>query len=310
MATEEQTDYNFSTTLHGGGNLRVGQRLTIPNRTVTKLSFPLQKYGSPIGDVTFTIRKVSDDSLIASKVWGNASTLTTTATWREVTLDAPVTINEEVRIQVEFSDGNVFNYVRYSFEDSDVKANEIFTRYAGSYTDSGLWEGAYIYTYTGAGESLEKSLFDTLTISDSIVKALSLNKADTVAIADTLSKTLGLIKADGVTIADTIAKAVSLVKTDTVTIADAFSRVVSYVRSFADNVGITDSIVKAVSIVKTDTVAIADTMATVLSAAPIILKQTIARMQIKGMDIARMSINKMGIARMPLFRWIIRRWTA
>jgi len=199
------------------------------------------------------------------------------------------------------------------------------------------------------GVALEKSLSDTVNISDALAMDVSLSKTDTVAIADTLVKAIGLVKADTVTIADMIAKAVGiikadtvaisdsiaklvgLVKADTVAIVDTFSRTVSYILALADTVTITDSISKAVSIVKADTIAITDSIVVgigyrlniVLSDIVTItdrlvgelriktyLKQSISRIEVKGMDIARMSIKRMGIDRMPLFRWIIRRWTA
>lgn len=146
MATEEQTDYNGLLSLYAGGYVRAGQRLTIANRTITKLSFPLSKVSSPTGDVTFTIRKIADN-ILASKVWGNAADLTTSIVWYEVTFNTPVTINEEVRILVEFSGGDNGNYVRYSFQSTDVKADETITYYGSSYVDNSDYDGAYIYTY-------------------------------------------------------------------------------------------------------------------------------------------------------------------
>jgi len=146
--TEEQTAHNAVIALYSGSRIRAGQRLTISNRIVTKLSFPIRKFGSPTGNVTFTIRKVSDDSVLASKVWGDASALPTTVTWEEITFDSPININEEVRIQVEFSGGDSSNTVRYRYQDTDVKASELHTRYITSYTDRSGNDGAYIYTYS------------------------------------------------------------------------------------------------------------------------------------------------------------------
>lgn len=150
MATEEQTANSSYLTLRSDGAVRRGQRLTISNRTVTKLSFLLYKSGSPTGDVTFTIRKVSDDSIINSKVWGNASALTTSTsgTWYEVTFDSPVLVNEEVRILAEFSGGDASNWVGCRLQTSDVKADEYSTSYIASYADYAPYDGAYIYTFS------------------------------------------------------------------------------------------------------------------------------------------------------------------
>lgn len=149
MATEEQLVNNFDGNMYGPAqNIKVGQKLDILARTVSKLSFLLRKSGAPTGDVTFTIRKWSDKSLIASKLWGDASALTLVATWYEVTLDTPVAVNETAIIMVEFSGGTSTNYVRIREQSSDVKAGENDSRYSG-----GAWENntgtdcAYIYTY-------------------------------------------------------------------------------------------------------------------------------------------------------------------
>ncbi|KKM27587.1 hypothetical protein LCGC14_1573240 [marine sediment metagenome] len=157
MATEEQTS---STTaliaLRSGGTLRTGQRLTITNRTVTKLSFALLKNGSPTGTVTFLIRDISDN-ILATKAFGNASTLSATKNWEEVTFNTPVFINEEVRLLVEFSGGSSGNEVHFHGELADVKEGEFFTAYTTFWSDFGSggtdYDGAYIYTFTEGGST-------------------------------------------------------------------------------------------------------------------------------------------------------------
>jgi len=157
MATEEQTAYTIGTYLFAGTRIRAGQRLTISNRIVSKLSLVLQKFGSPTGDVTFTIRKVSDDGILASKVWGDASALSTEITWEEATFDSPVTINEEVRLLVEFNSGDDSNFIRYYYQDTNIKADELRTYYIASYTDDSGSDAAYIYTYELAGETYDET---------------------------------------------------------------------------------------------------------------------------------------------------------
>ena len=145
--TEEQTQHNSSANLRAGSNVRVGQRLTISSRYVSSLSFVLSKVGSPSGDVTFTIRKVSDDSVIGSKVWGDASGLTTSAEWVKVELDSPVYVNEEVRICIEFAGGDSTNRVVLGYQDSDVKANEYRSAYQASWVAFTSHDCAYKYEY-------------------------------------------------------------------------------------------------------------------------------------------------------------------
>ena len=148
MAVEEQTQYDSSIGMFSAQVIRDGQRLTIPNRLVTNLGFWLHKSGSPSGDVTFTIRKVSDDSIINSKVWGAATGLEAGPTYEEVEFDTPVTINQEVRIACEFSGGNADNRVFLNLQNADVKANECRSyHYEGEWSDVGNNDDAYRYTY-------------------------------------------------------------------------------------------------------------------------------------------------------------------
>ncbi|MBA7630708.1 hypothetical protein ES703_38232 [subsurface metagenome] len=146
--TEEQTQYDESYTIYAVIRPAVGQRLTIANRQLTKLGFWLKKHGSPTADITFRIRRVSDNGLIAEKVWGNAADLPETDTYEEVTLDTPVTINEEVRISPWYEAGDGNNCVRVSSKGADVKANEVHTSYLSEeWSDDGSRDCTYRYKY-------------------------------------------------------------------------------------------------------------------------------------------------------------------
>ncbi|MBA7528840.1 hypothetical protein ES705_21031 [subsurface metagenome] len=119
---------------------RAGQKLTIVNRKITHLGFWVWKLGSPTGDITFGIRRVSDDSLICSKVWGDASGLPDSyleATYEEVEFDTPPTINEEVRVYAEFGNGNATDKAALHIRTTDVKGNEHLTFYS-----EGIWSDA------------------------------------------------------------------------------------------------------------------------------------------------------------------------
>ena len=153
MATEEQTQQNSTFSLHTVGaewGNSYGQRLTITNRLITKLSFLMGKVGTPYGTISFVIRKI-DDSLLASKLWGNSVDLPASATWLEVTLDTPLNVNEEVRILVEQTGGEAGygnNPLVYRKTGGSVKANETGTaKHIGVWLDPPLEDCAYIYTY-------------------------------------------------------------------------------------------------------------------------------------------------------------------
>ncbi|GAI90944.1 unnamed protein product, partial [marine sediment metagenome] len=128
--------------------VRAGQLLTITDRTVTKLAFLLAKYGDPSGNVTFEIRKASDDSLICSKLWGDASSLTVydDYEWCGVTFDSPVYINEQVRICVHFAGiGRIYcrrGYLAKSGENFVYQATD-----GGGWTNYFYYDMAYTYTH-------------------------------------------------------------------------------------------------------------------------------------------------------------------
>ena len=94
--TEEQTQGASSEGRLQPDWRKGGQRLTIPNRKVTKLAFKIAKEGSPTGDVDYAINRVSDDGEIVRQTLCNASELSTEFEWHELEFNTPPTINEEV----------------------------------------------------------------------------------------------------------------------------------------------------------------------------------------------------------------------
>ncbi|GAI62619.1 unnamed protein product [marine sediment metagenome] len=146
--TEEQPSIISSQGLYAGAPIRAGQRLTIPNRRVTKLGFWLFKTGSPTGVITFRIRRLVGDVVLLEKDWGDAADLTTTKTYYEVVFDTPTIIDENVYILAEFSGGSLGNEVEYCFRASDVKADEYLVLYEPAfYTHKNAWDGSYRYKY-------------------------------------------------------------------------------------------------------------------------------------------------------------------
>jgi len=173
MATEEQTQYDTALILQTTVSHRGGQRITISNRTVTKLGFWLRKYGNPPGSYYFSIRKVSDDSVIVSEAVGTADSLTTTITYTEHTFASPPYINEEVRILVEYTSGNATNLITTYRQNDDVKASEDATYYqSGAYTDrTAQSDHAYIYTYTASGGPSGSATVTTQECTNTIARS-------------------------------------------------------------------------------------------------------------------------------------------
>lgn len=155
MAEFEQGTGYAQQTLYGPtAATRYGQRLTISNRVVSGLAFKCAiDAGSPTGDITFTIRKVSDDSVVLTKVWGDASAIVGGA-WMEVTFDSPATVNEEVRLQVEYAGGDINNRIAVYGTSPSVLDNEYAGRYlTGAYNDQATWDATYRYTFEGGTSS-------------------------------------------------------------------------------------------------------------------------------------------------------------
>ncbi len=146
--TEEQTEHDSEIALAIDYQDWGGQRLTIPNREVTKLALVLRKEGSPTGPVTLQIRKVIGDQLIVEKLWGQAEDLPGAFTLEEVTFDTPAVVNEEVRI-VAYSPGHTYNNdVRVAILLEDVKPDEMATICKNTtWTDYPDYDAAYRYKY-------------------------------------------------------------------------------------------------------------------------------------------------------------------
>ena len=146
--TEEQTDYDMEFSLGDNHRLAVGQKLTIPNRQITKLGFWLRKENSPTIDIYARIRKLSDHSLYREAVIINAAHLDGTITYYEATFAIPITLNEECLILCEVDEHQEPNTVEVSATTSDVKANEyLHGNYDSAWFDNSGWDCAYRYKY-------------------------------------------------------------------------------------------------------------------------------------------------------------------
>ena len=111
-----------------------------------------------------------------------------------------------------------------------------------------------------------RTIADTVTITDSIAKTISIVKADTIAIVDSISKCPGKVFTETIAIADAITtKAIGVFKTDTVALADSFSKVSTFIRSISDTVSVSDSFSKVSGFFRaiTDTVTIVDSFSKV-----------------------------------------------
>jgi hypothetical protein len=115
-------------------NKRVGQRITL-NQIVVKVMFRLMIVGAPTGTLYCRIRSVSDDSIIeTSSDTVNVPSISNeeyVSYWFTLTS----TINEEVRILLEYANGSATNYVKVKGVVSDIVEGQL-TYYTTSYTDT------------------------------------------------------------------------------------------------------------------------------------------------------------------------------
>ena len=172
MATEYQTQYDTALILDSAVATRVGQRVTIPNRKITKLGFWLRKYNNPSGNYSYVIRKVSNDDVLVNETVAAASSLTEIVTYVEHTFSSPPTVNEEVRLLVEFSgDSSPDIMTTYYKATTSEKAGEYRCYYQdAAYVDFSAngSDHAYIYTYTGVGGTYPSVI--TLACANTIAK--------------------------------------------------------------------------------------------------------------------------------------------
>jgi len=129
---------------------RRGQHVTLSDVNLIALSFRLHKINSPTGNVTYTIRNATDDSVLWSEVLCDASALAGSFTWYEIELDSPFNVNSDVRIAVEYTNGNATDKVNTGHYDTDIGPG-CYTNYISSWADTSSREMEFKYTYEASG---------------------------------------------------------------------------------------------------------------------------------------------------------------
>ncbi len=144
---EEQLETDWENTLYAGYLIRSGQRLTIATRWIDKLGFWLRRRNYPPGNVYYAIRRVIDDSIIQREVAIVANDIPDTSTYIEHDFTSHPTINEEVRILVEYDQGDTNNRIYTAARVADVKPDENYCQYQSSYTEYPDRDYKYRYHY-------------------------------------------------------------------------------------------------------------------------------------------------------------------
>jgi len=132
--------------------VRLGQRLTIPDRKVTSIGYHVRRVGSPTGDIVISLRDAETGMAIFTAVWGDASELPEGGSqgYCEVVLTPPIRVNGDVRICAEYYGGNETDYCLAGYATGDKVPGEWYTNYLhyGVWHDIGeAEEGAYCYEY-------------------------------------------------------------------------------------------------------------------------------------------------------------------
>ncbi len=148
MAVEEQTLYNTTEPV-APDYRRVGQRLTISNRLVSKLGFWFHRQSYPTGILVFEIYRKSNEELLASKLWGNAIDVPSglPPTYLEVEFDEPVLIDDEVYICAYSTGTSASDFPIMHRQYPSVKPNEGYVQKNGTWEEDDRLDTAYRYTY-------------------------------------------------------------------------------------------------------------------------------------------------------------------
>ncbi len=164
--TEEQTDGGSYLTISALIPTLAGERLSMPQRTITKLAFKLKKVGAPSGNVTFTLWEASGGSILATKTFPCSSIPLSVAVMCEAALTTPIEVNLPITftddgdmsggawITVDYQLGDALNYVQVAYSGVRIKPEQAFIEGEAGSPDV-TWEDqsrgcVYRYKYTPA----------------------------------------------------------------------------------------------------------------------------------------------------------------
>jgi hypothetical protein len=177
-------------------NQREAERITdalLRNKALVSVKWYLAKGGSPTGNVECRIRKVSDDSIVATAINPLAASSLSESSYTRHTFNFPantLTPNEDYRIVVEYPTGDASNYIKVGVHTGSGNT------YAGGYREA--YAGGWNITDTSHDFNTE-IIFgsgDNIKDNNTSTKWTSLNEANRwayVEVAST-SKPTGAIR--------------------------------------------------------------------------------------------------------------------
>jgi hypothetical protein len=105
---------------------------------------------------------------------------------------------------------------------------------------------------------LSRTISDTASLVDTVLKAPGHILSDTVSLTDTITRQVGKVLSDTLTNTDTILRSVGRTLVDTVTHSDTFSRVVNLTWVLTETVTLTGSMTRQINKVLTETLSLVD----------------------------------------------------
>ncbi|AIF85432.1 F5/8 type C domain-containing protein [Candidatus Nitrososphaera evergladensis SR1] len=131
-----------SHSLRSGSYTRAGMRITDATKRglyLLSATFYMGKALNPTGNVVATLRKTSDDSIIASSTPIDATTINSNENPVTFTFNRALTPNEDFRISVEYSGGDASNFLSvFGNFGSSQYSGGMWSLYAGSWGDDGI----------------------------------------------------------------------------------------------------------------------------------------------------------------------------
>ena len=186
---------------------------------------------------------------------------TTTGIWKRVTVDweiDPETIYW-IAVQCDDTDGTLTDQANLGARTRRVvleNANTLPNPWGASTYKTAGWVFAF-YAVWEAGAGAEKTLGDTITMTDGLTMTLHKALSDIITVTDANTKNLNKILSETITISDDLTKDVSKILSDTLTITDALIK--TYTKTFADTITVTDAKTFQFNKALSDTLSISDT---------------------------------------------------
>lgn len=134
----DQPEWSGTGQMYNGNWIRHAQKITLTDKTLTKVKFLMKKEGAPTGTVYARVRKVSDDSIIETSTTElDAADITTELAWYEFALTCSV--NEAVRVSVEYSGGDESNGLLVCYQSTDV-CDGSYSYYKTDWIEQATWD--------------------------------------------------------------------------------------------------------------------------------------------------------------------------